>query len=292
MTRITGVDVSSYQSPTYPTSGLAFSIVKATEGTGYDNPNYAAQVACARAGGLVVGHYHYLDGTDAPAEFTHFAAVAKVGAGDIVALDWEATAATAAARDAWLSAAQTAYPHNRVILYCDVEFWDSEDPTHSAADGLWIADYNGGTEPGITWAWRFWQYSSANGMDHSYGNFETLGALVDWCLELVPTTPAQIEDEIMAKSDSGTAYVSWAAGTKSVLQVNVQGEPNLVLDIELKFATGPWYTASSGNGGPFTVAKGSDIWRVPADLVAGCRGAILTWHSGSAQAEYDVLAWV
>lgn len=287
---IVGVDVSSYQAPAYSTAGLSFSIVKATEGTGYINPNYAAQVDCARKGGLVAGHYHYLDGTDAVAEFNHFAAVAKVGPGDIVALDWEATNATAAARDAWLHAAKAHYPHNRVILYCDVSFWDSLDPTHYAADGLWIADYNGGSHPDITQPWVFWQYSSANGMDHSFGNFQSLASLVAWATGLEPAPvsvshPVEDEDMAVTSNANGRAGLPWAAGTKHVIEVNAAGEPNLRLNIELKFATGPWYAPSV-----FALVKGSSVYEIPADLVASCRGVILTLAPGSANVEYDVTA--
>lgn len=49
---VKGIDVSAYQSADFPTSGLAFVIVKATEGTGYVNPRHAAQVTRARAAGL------------------------------------------------------------------------------------------------------------------------------------------------------------------------------------------------------------------------------------------------
>ena len=56
---VKGIDVASYQSSTFPTAGLGFVMVKVTEGTGYLNPRYAAQVAHARAQGMVMGHYHF-----------------------------------------------------------------------------------------------------------------------------------------------------------------------------------------------------------------------------------------
>jgi hypothetical protein len=217
-----------------------------------------------------------------------------VQAGDVIALDWEQTEVTAAARDEWLRAAKARFPHNKVILYCNVDYWTSRDSEHYAADGLWIADYSAAPGKPRVSPWVFHQYSSANGMDHSVANFTSKAALATWANALnAPAAKPTIEDEeIMAKSESGTAFVSWAAGARSVIQVNAQGKPDLVLDIELKFETGPWYTESTGNGGPFTVRNGSDVWRVPAALVSKCRGAILTWHKGSAAVEYDVFAGV
>jgi hypothetical protein len=282
MARIAGVDVSSYQNSTYDTSGMAFSIVKATEGTGYVNPEYTAQVAHARAGGLVVGHYHYLDGTDASAEFAHFAAVAVVVKGDIIALDWEASVATAAARDEWLAAAKAHYPHNRVVLYCDVDFWDNLDPTHSCADGLWIADYNGGSEPHISQPWVFWQYSSANGIDHSYGNFSTLGELVAWCLELSPATKNQDEDMAFSVNYQGNkATAAWPSGAFHAVGVTYDG-PAQTVRVVAALKTGPLVLNEA-----WTPKNGCDSFQIPADHVAACQGVIL---EASSAVEFAVTA--
>src|SRR6478609_5965330 len=68
-TAISGVDVSSWQHPNgvagdiawkkVAAAGQSFAIIKATESTTYKNPYYAADVANARAAGLVVGAYHF-----------------------------------------------------------------------------------------------------------------------------------------------------------------------------------------------------------------------------------------
>jgi len=61
--RVAGLDVSAYQS-TVDWAGLwagghRFVWVKATEGTSYTNPRYAAQRTGARAVGMLQGGYHY-----------------------------------------------------------------------------------------------------------------------------------------------------------------------------------------------------------------------------------------
>lgn len=43
-----GIDVSSYQSSSYDTTGLSFVFIKATEGRTYTNPKLAAQTKTAR----------------------------------------------------------------------------------------------------------------------------------------------------------------------------------------------------------------------------------------------------
>lgn len=269
---ITGVDVSSYQNSTYDISGQSFAIVKATESTSYTNPEYTAQVAHARNAGLVVGHYHYLSASgDAAAEFAYFASVARVVEGDIIALDWEASDASAGARDVWLNAAQAHFPQNKVILYCDVDYWVNHDPTHSAADGLWIADYNGGSRPNISQPWVFWQYSSANNLDHSYGNFASLAELVDWCLGLVPH-PTTNEDDDMARSvssNAGQAGLVWSTGTAHSFGVNYDG-PAPSLRVVACLKTGPLVLAEA-----WVPQHGCDSYQVPAEHVSACQGVIV-----------------
>lgn len=293
MIRITGVDVASYQGETYDTAGLSFSIVKATEGapaegTQYTNPKYAAQVACARSAGLVVGHYHYARSTNSAAEVDYFASVANVKTGDLIALDWEESSVTPAARDEWLKTAKARFPHNKVILYCDLDFWENHDPTKSAADGLWIAEYNGKAAPDITEPWVFWQFTDANGMDRSYGNFATLGALVAWCLELQPTTnpaaPTDEDDPMTVTSVNGRAGIAWPTGKCHAIGVNYDGAGNTApkLRVVMCLHTGPWVVTEA-----WEPNNGCDALALPAEHVPNCQGVIL---EDAARSVYDVTA--
>lgn len=72
---IYGVDVSAYQ-PGFDfqaaaRDGMAFAIVKATEGTGWKSPNYRDQIAKARAAGMLVAAYHYVRGSDVQGQFNN-----------------------------------------------------------------------------------------------------------------------------------------------------------------------------------------------------------------------------
>ena len=67
---VRGVDVSKYQGTIdfakIKAAGTTYVFVKATEGiTGVD-PDYARNVAAARAAGLVVGSYHFYETDDDP----------------------------------------------------------------------------------------------------------------------------------------------------------------------------------------------------------------------------------
>jgi hypothetical protein len=178
---VNGIDIASYQSTDYSTSGLDFVMVKATEGTGYTNPKHAAQVATGRAHGLVVGHYHFVRGGSMTAQADYFLAHAAPKAGDVLAFDWEDTAVSGPDKDAWLRHVQAKAPHNRVILYANRDFWLHHDVTSFCADGLWIADPSAPTgHPRVEHPWLFHQYSSAGGLDHNAGNFASPGALRTW----------------------------------------------------------------------------------------------------------------
>jgi GH25 family lysozyme M1 (1,4-beta-N-acetylmuramidase) len=262
MSYISGVDVSSYQSETYNISGQSFAIVKATESTTYKNPKYAGQVAHARNAGLVVGHYHYARGTNSDAEVAYFKAYAKVAAGDIIAMDWEQSEVTAAARDEFLHKMKATFPHNRVVLYCNVEYWTTRDTEHYAADGLWVADYSHAAgKPNIKQAWVFNQYSSANGLDHSVAIFTSKSALVTWAKGL-----ETIAKPVPVASDT---YAYRAAHNPFV-------KPKLAIDggfgartaRALQYVTG---AAVDGNWGTTSVRALQKMLGVSVDGQAGTR---------------------
>jgi len=178
---IQGIDVASYQSTTYDTTGQSFVFVKATEGTSYLNPRYSGQVAHARAAGLVVGHYHFQHHGDAAGQVAYFAAHASVKPGDIIALDWEQAGLTTADKDEWLKLAKAKYPHNKVILYTYTSMWKGVDTSSFVQDGLWIADPNHPAgRPDVTHSWVFHQYASPAGMDRNVGAFADKAALQAW----------------------------------------------------------------------------------------------------------------
>lgn len=282
MTLIVGIDVSSYQTSTFDTAGLAFCIVKATESTSYVNPEYTAQVAHARGAGLVIGHYHYATGTDSEAEVTYFAAHAAVQPGDIIALDWEETSVTPAARDAWLLVAKARFPHNRVVLYCSVNFWQTLDTEHYAADGLWVADYSAPAgSPRIAQPWVFHQYSSANGMDHNVAAFSSKAALSTWCNGLMPAPVAPTEeDDMSTPAVNGWVGITWPTGTKHVVQVgfDTMGGNQPKLRVVLYLPTGPviladaWAPTYASKALEFPAATIADAYYIELQPVDGYSG--------------------
>lgn len=92
MATLNGVDVSSYQRGIdLAKLPVDFVFVKATEGTGYVNPDCARAVEQALAAGKIVGVYHYVNGAGSTAEADHFVSSCKGWIGKVIfAIDWEA----------------------------------------------------------------------------------------------------------------------------------------------------------------------------------------------------------
>jgi len=178
-----GIDVSAYQSSTYGTDGLSFVFVKATEGRSYVNPKLTAQTKRGRDAGLVVGFYHFLWPGNLTAQAEYFVAHAPERAGDILAVDWETTGdgthASNAEKDRFLRKVKELRPDNRVILYCNRNFWLNIDSTSYAGDGLWIADYVTAGKPRIQAKWRFHQYTD-DPRDTNVADFASKTALREW----------------------------------------------------------------------------------------------------------------
>ncbi|BBB01086.1 putative hydrolase [Actinacidiphila reveromycinica] len=209
MTGCEGQDWASYQSSTPSTTGLAFAAVKATESTTYTNSRHAAQVAHARAAGLVIIHYHFVRPGSMAAQIAYFLKQAVVQTGDVLCLDWEDTGVSGADKDTFLKALQKAAPGHRVILYCNIDFWKTRDTTSFAADGLWIADPSAAKgSPRITAPWLMHQYSEAGGIDRDYCNL-TATQLRAWAAGTTPTP----EDDVALTTDdiNKIAAAVWAA---------------------------------------------------------------------------------
>ncbi len=187
---ISGIDVSDYQGPAPDLSGAAFEIVKATEGTTYVSPEQDAQAAHARAGGLLVGWYHFLWPGDIEAQAQWFVTKCASVPGDTLWIDWETTPAgthaDAAEKDAMLAAVKALRPDHRVGLYCDLTFWKTIDTTSDCGDGLWIADPDSPAgQPAVEHPWTIHQWG-IRGVDHDVANFPSTEAMREWAAAPAP----------------------------------------------------------------------------------------------------------
>ncbi|MEU4091989.1 GH25 family lysozyme [Streptomyces sp. NPDC026673] len=187
---VKGIDVSSYQTATFATAGLDFVFVKATEGTSYVNPRMTAQAAHARAGGLVVGFYHFLRPGDMKRQAAYFVQQAASVEGDPLFADWEDPGVSCHDKDVFLAEVKRLRGNtHRVGLYCNQSYWTTRDTSSNAGDALWIADYVSAGHPRIKAAWKFHQYTDKP-VDTNVGQFANRAALRAWARKAPATPPA------------------------------------------------------------------------------------------------------
>lgn len=88
-----GIDIASYQAGINLSAVPAdFVIIKATEGTGYTNPEFVTQYNGAKNAGRKLGIYHYANGGNYQSEADYFLSAVGNRVGEaILCLDWEAT---------------------------------------------------------------------------------------------------------------------------------------------------------------------------------------------------------
>jgi GH25 family lysozyme M1 (1,4-beta-N-acetylmuramidase) len=168
---ILGIDVSHHQGApdlaAVRRSGRSFVVVKATEGTAWTDPQFAASRTRAADAGLLVGMYHFARAGDPGAEAADFArAVGPLRPGEFAVLDWEVSAPDPVAWcAAWLTAVRDALGVTP-LLYLDRSTRDRYDWTPVVREdvALWLAAWDGRTDAVAAGAWpvlAMKQYSDA-----------------------------------------------------------------------------------------------------------------------------------
>lgn len=144
---LNGIDIASYQ------TGLDFSkvpcdfaIVKATQGTGYTNPDCVRAVEQAMSLGKGVGVYHYISGGNAVAEANFFinSILNWIGKA-MICLDWESNQNSAWGNESYLEQvvnqviARTGVPP---MIYVQASRYNEVAAVAKRHNcGLWIAQY-------------------------------------------------------------------------------------------------------------------------------------------------------
>jgi len=171
-----GVDVSYYNGTIdwakVKAAGNEFAFIRISDGTGFHDPQFAANWAGAHAVGMVRGIYQFFRPTqdvNAQADMV-IAAAGTPGPGDLPpVIDVEATgnlspASVAAKVRTWVDRVKAGTGVDPIV-YTGKYFWRDQvgGPTSFAGNPLWIAQYTtlcpDLTSPWDTWA--FWQYSES-----------------------------------------------------------------------------------------------------------------------------------
>jgi lysozyme len=192
---ILGCDVSHWQgAPDFAAvraSGREFVVLKATEGATHVDPEHAASRSRAHAAGLVVGLYHYAGAGSVAAEADRFCAtVGELADGEFACLDWEVPGDPVGWCADWLAAVRERLGC-RPVVYLNRSLRDGHDwtPVVAAGSGLWLACYDGSTDPVPSGDWpalAMKQYSRTGSvpgiggdvdLDVFYGDVDTLRGL-------------------------------------------------------------------------------------------------------------------
>lgn len=263
-TRAEGVDVASYQgTPNWASvyaAGKRFVYAKATEGTGYTNPDYTQQIG-STGSSLVAGAYHFSDYGSATAEADHFYAVAKsaMTAGYLrPMLDMEGTIPSGWTKTTvsnWVTnfgnEISTKSGGSSMMIYASQSYAASYFNSSVTQYNFDIAHYNGADSqtgsPGSTtpWStWDMWQYTStgtvsgiSGNVDHDVANGTMTGFVIPSLVQnhdakfnngqTVHVTNAPSGLKAWNTYASNDTYVIKANGTAGVIQgdnpVYIQG---------------------------------------------------------------------
>jgi len=272
---------------------------KATEGTGYTDPTFAAKVAQLRAAGLLVGAYHFADGSDPARQAAHFRQVA--GNADCLAkgslapmLDMESEAARGDANSI-INALYDGVGVTPQDVYGNLDWW--QHVLHRSAWGSrdligHIARYNGKPgEPGYTGDSRLGlhQHSSSGVIPGIPGNVDRDSTILPYTLAQVliggvmpavtpvahpapsTTTPASTASTWTVRPGDTLSRIAsaWHVTVSALAAVNGIADPDLIRIGEVIHKPG------SAGSGPAPVASGATYMVKTGDTlsaIAATRG--------------------
>lgn len=183
---INGIDISSYQAGIDLSAvPCDFAMVKATQGTGYTNPDCVRAVEQLMALNKGVGTYHYISGGDAVAETNFYIDSIHNWIGkSVIALDWESDQNSAWGNEKYLEQAviniinRTGIPP---MIYVQASRYDQVAEIAKYHNcGLWIAQYADNNQTGYQGSpWNEGAYSCAMRQYSSNGRLNGWNGALD-----------------------------------------------------------------------------------------------------------------
>lgn len=297
---LNGIDISSYQSGIDLTVvPCDFVIIKATQGTGYVNPDCDRAYQQAKRAGKLRGTYHYVGGGNAVAEADYYVNNIKGYIKDgLLAIDWEAEQ-----NGAWGNEAYLEQLVRRVIERTGVKplIYSMASRYAQVADvakrldcGLWIAEYADMNPTGYqAHPWREGAYGCAIRQYASTGRLNGWGGNLDlniaymtrdqWAKYVnpggkpapAPAKPAPAPAKpAPAPKPAGRTYTVQAGDTLSGIAAKLgvstsaisgyrSGNPNLIYPGEVLKINGG-NTAPKPAGRTYTVVAGDTLGAIAA----------------------------
>lgn len=183
---LNGIDISSYQSGIDLTVvPCDFVIIKATQGTGYVNPDCDRAYQQAKRAGKLRGTYHYVGGGNAVAEADYYVNNIKGYLRDgLLAIDWEAEQNSAWGNEAYLEQLVRRVIERtgvKPLIYSMASRYAQVAAVAKKLDcGLWIAEYADMNPTGYqAHPWREGAYACAIRQYASTGRLNGWGGNLD-----------------------------------------------------------------------------------------------------------------
>ena len=297
-----GIDISSYQSGIDLTVvPCDFVIIKATQGTGYVNPDCDRAYQQAKRAGKLRGTYHYVGGGNAVAEADYYINNIKGYLRDgLLAIDWEAEQNSAWGNEAYLEQLVRRVIERtgiKPLIYSMASRYAQVAAVAKKLDcGLWVAEYADMNPTGYqAHPWREGAYACAIRQYASTGRLNGWGGNLDlniaymtrdqWAKYVnpggkpaaapAPSKPAPAPAKpAPAPKPAGRTYTVQAGDTLSGIAAKLgvstsaisgyrSGNPNLIYPGEVLKINGG-NTAPKPAGRTYTVVTGDTLGAIAA----------------------------
>ena len=296
---LNGIDIASYQSGIDLTVvPCDFVIIKATQGTGYVNPDCDRAYQQAKRAGKLRGTYHYVGGGNAVAEADYYVNNIKGYLRDgLLAIDWEAEQNGAWGNEAYLEQLVRRVIERtgvKPLIYSMASRYAQVAAVAKKLDcGLWIAEYADMNPTGYqAHPWREGAYACAIRQYASTGRLNGWGGNLDlniaymtreqWAKYVnpggkpapAPSKPAAPAKPAPAPKPAGRTYTVQAGDTLSGIAAKLgvstgaisgyrSGNPNLIYPGEVLKINGG-NAAPKPAGRTYTVQAGDNLSAIAA----------------------------
>ena len=296
---LNGIDIASYQSGIDLTVvPCDFVIIKATQGTGYVNPDCDRAYQQAKRAGKLRGTYHYVGGGNAVAEADYYINNIKGYLKDgLLAIDWEAEQNSAWGNEAYLEQLVRRVIERtgiKPLIYSMASRYAQVAAVAKRLDcGLWIAEYADMNPTGYqAHPWREGAYACAIRQYASTGRLNGWGGDLDlniaymtrdqWAKYVnpggkpaaAPSKPAAPAKPAPAAKPSGRTYTVQAGDTLSGIAAKFgvstsaisgyrSGNPNIIYPGEVLTINGG-SAASKPGARTYTVRSGDNLSSIAA----------------------------
>jgi len=231
------IDISHWQTEpdwlSLKAAGIVGVILKATEGTSYEDPTFKRRRIDAYNAGFATGSYHFLRPKNIRDQMEWYLSVATPDPGERVVVDFEDPDCTEAEVEEAVTVLMEAGLNLQIAVYGSSSFLSyklgASNPILSANTSLWLAHYTAAAAPsgwptGIWPAWSLWQYTDEaviEGWGPIDGN--RFNGSLDQCLAWMWPAPVV-----------PTPVPPFAPEVSITVHVKVEAPPNVKVNIVLE----------------------------------------------------------